>query len=71
MWVQSLGLEASVDERAHGKHFDAFLRPVLERRDSAYGVLEQLAPVAQFSETQARWSLSPPPTGAHEASWLF
>ena len=71
MWVQSLGLEASVDERARGKHFDAFLRPVLERRDSAYGVLEQLAPVAQFSETRAQWSLPPPPTGAHEASWLF
>ena len=70
MWVQELGLHAQVDERARGKHFDAFLAPVLEQRQSAYGLLEQLPPVAQFSVTPAAWTLPPAPIGAHEARWL-
>ena len=70
MWVQDLGLAEQVEERARGKHFDAFLDPVLEQRESAYGPLEQLPPVAQFSETPAHWSIPPAPIGAHEARWL-
>lgn len=70
MWVQGLGLYAQIDERARGKHFDAFLQPVLEQRQSAYGLLEQLPPVAQFSVTPAAWTLPPAPIGAHDARWL-
>ncbi len=70
MWVQSLGLLTEPDARARGKHFAEYLQPVLERRESAYGVLEQLPPVAQFSKTKAYWSLPPSPTGAHQPLWL-
>ncbi|UHL63940.1 CoA transferase [Paralcaligenes sp. KSB-10] len=70
MWVQSLGLENEIDEAARGRHFAEHLNPVLEKRQSAYGVLEQLPPVAHFSHTQAYWSLPPAPIGAHEPAWL-
>lgn len=70
MWVQDHGLESEIDPRVKGKRFTADLNPILETRDSPYGVLEQLAPVAQFSRTQAYWSLPPVPNGAHYPNWL-
>jgi len=68
MWVQGLGLCEPAPEAA-GKRFVECVRPLLERRQSAFGLLEQLPPVAQFSRTPAHWTLPPAPNGAHEAHW--
>ena len=68
MWVQQLGLQ-SRDASLRGKHFAHDLRPVTERRMSVFGELEQLAPVAQFSRTPARWDLPSSPNGAFVARW--
>lgn len=68
MWVQQLGLQER-DTSLRGKHFAHTLRPVTERRMSVFGELEQLAPVAQFSRTPARWDLPPTPNGAFVARW--
>ncbi|GAA5232257.1 hypothetical protein FOZ76_16530 [Verticiella sediminum] len=70
MWVQSLGLRAGFDPAQPRRHFAEGLEPVIETRDSAYGVLQQLPPVAQFSRTRARWALPPAPNGAHAPQWL-
>jgi crotonobetainyl-CoA:carnitine CoA-transferase CaiB-like acyl-CoA transferase len=70
MWVQSLGLENEIDPKVQGRHFSDNLNPLLEKRNSVYGVLEQLPPVAQFSRTKAYWSLPPVPIGADEPVWL-
>ena len=70
MWVQSLGLVDLPDLKIEDRHFARFLDPVLESRDSAYGKLEQLPPVAQFSRTPPRWALPPAPNGAHVAGWM-
>jgi hypothetical protein len=69
MWVQSLGLEAGYDADAPRRHFAEELNPVLETRQSAYGILEQLPPVAQFSRTLGAWPLPPAPNGAHLPAW--
>jgi crotonobetainyl-CoA:carnitine CoA-transferase CaiB-like acyl-CoA transferase len=66
MWVQDLGL---VDRPAHPVD-PATLQPRLVRRDSPFGVLEQLGPVVQFSRTPARWDSPPAPLGAHRAQWM-
>jgi crotonobetainyl-CoA:carnitine CoA-transferase CaiB-like acyl-CoA transferase len=68
MWTQSLGMRkrpAPANAVA-----PATLNPELETRDSPYGKLEQLPPVAQFSCTAARWELPPSPLGACRAEWL-
>ncbi|OZI19833.1 hypothetical protein CAL26_19910 [Bordetella genomosp. 9] len=69
MWVQSLGLEAGHTAREDRRHFAEGLLPLLDTRPSAYGVLQQLPPVAQFSRTRAHWTLPPAPNGAHPAAW--
>lgn len=69
MWVQELGIREAFDPTQPRRHFAEGLTPILEKRDSAYGVLEQLPPVAQFSITRAAWSLPPAPNGVHAASW--
>jgi hypothetical protein len=69
MWVQDLGVDDSFDPGQARRHFAAGLNPVLERRPSAYGPLEQLPPVAQFSRTRSYWTLPPAPNGAHPPSW--
>lgn len=69
MWVQSLGLQER-DASLQGKHFSHSLHPVLERRMSVFGELEQLPPVAQFTRTPARWDLPPSPNGASLPRWL-
>lgn len=69
MWVQDLGL---CEQRQLGTaplQLPA-LSPALESRSTPFGILEQLPPVAQFSRTNACWSLPPAPTGAHESTWL-
>jgi len=68
MWIQGLGLQTR-DASLRGGHFAQTLNPVLERRMSAFGELEQLPPVAQFSRTPARWDLPPSPNGASLARW--
>ena len=68
MWVQSLGL-CEPEAAMRGRKFGDDLHPLLESRESAFGLLEQLPPVAQFSRTNARWTLPPAPTGAHEMRW--
>lgn len=70
MWVQELGLDPGFDPDRPRRHFAETLTPVLETRPSAYGILEQLPPVARFSRTQAAWTLPPAPNGAHAAEWL-
>lgn len=70
MWVQSLGLDNSYVPNAARRHFAEGLNPALETRQSVYGPLEQLPPVAQFSRTRARWDLSPVPNGAHAPTWV-
>jgi crotonobetainyl-CoA:carnitine CoA-transferase CaiB-like acyl-CoA transferase len=70
MWVQELGLDSDFDPDRPRRHFAEELTPVLETRQSAYGPLEQLPPVAQFSRTRAGWTLPPAPNGAHAADWL-
>ncbi|MDO8280679.1 MAG: CoA transferase [Burkholderiaceae bacterium] len=66
MWVQSLG-----EQPVPAQPVDPFaIQPVLESRDSPYGKLEQLPPIARFSRTPARWDLPPVPLGAHVAAWL-
>jgi hypothetical protein len=70
MWVQGLGLEGAYEARDTRRHFAEELAPALESRDSAYGPLEQLPPVAQFSRTRAHWALPPAPNGAHPAAWI-
>lgn len=69
MWVQELGLEPEYDPRAPRRHFADGLAPVLETRQSVYGPLQQLPPVAQFSHTPGHWSLPPAPNGAHAPRW--
>jgi hypothetical protein len=69
MWVQSLGLNDSFDPGAPRRHFAEGLNPALETRQSAYGPLEQLPPVAQFCRTRAHWALPPAPNGAHPPTW--
>lgn len=71
MWVQSLGLIPGfdADPQRPRRHFAEGLTPLMETRQSAYGPLEQLPPVAQFSRTPARWTLPPAPNGAHPAAW--
>ncbi|ARP83021.1 hypothetical protein CAL12_20840 [Bordetella genomosp. 8] len=69
MWVQSLGLETEHRPREERRHFAEGLLPLLETRTSAYGVLQQLPPVAQLSRTRAYWELPPAPNGAHPAAW--
>jgi hypothetical protein len=70
MWVQGLGLENGYEAHETRRHFAEELAPALESRDSAYGPLEQLPPVAQFSRTRAHWALPPAPNGAHPAAWI-
>lgn len=69
MWVQSLGFYNQFDPTKPRRHFAEGLSPVLETRQSAYGPLEQLPPVAQFSRTKACWTLPPAPNGAHPPVW--
>ncbi len=67
MWIQSLGLQ---DIPSKAADFDA-LAPLMDSRDSPFGRLRQLAPVAQFSKTPAYWSSPPSLLGSHPASWSF
>ncbi|GAA5234985.1 CoA transferase [Verticiella sediminum] len=69
MWVQDLGLLPFDAGRGERRHFADGLRPVLQTRESAYGPLRQLPPIAQFSHTPARWDLPPAPNGAHAPAW--
>ncbi|MGO1500705.1 MAG: CoA transferase [Marinobacter sp.] len=69
MWTQDLGL-ITPKEHIKGQHFATNLNPIMEERNSAYGVLKQLPPVAQFSHTSPYWTLPPAPNGAHALAWL-
>ena len=65
MWVQALGLQPLPAE----VQTLASLRPVLCARDSAFGILEQLGPVAGFSRTPAHWALPTAPLGSAAPAW--
>lgn len=67
MWVQSLGLQLP-NEDTQDASITAM--PRYQRRHTAFGELHQLAPVADFSRTVAKWDLPPAPLGAHVAEWL-
>jgi CoA transferase family III len=65
MWVLSLG------RRTPSRPVrPADLRPVLETRESPFGTLRQLPPVARLSQTPPRWDRPPVPLGAHRPVWL-
>lgn len=66
MWVQAFGTVARPDAPID----PADLRPRLERRNSPFGSLDQVPPIAQFSLTPSRWALPPAPLGAHAAEWI-
>ena len=62
MWVQDLGLV----QRRSG----AALPPVATvERETPFGRLRHLPPIARFSLTPARWDLPPCPAGAHLPQW--
>ncbi|HEX2545224.1 MAG TPA: CoA transferase [Ramlibacter sp.] len=65
MWVHSLGERERPSRFMHP--FD--LQPRLESRDSPFGLLEQLPPVAQFSRTRSCWDNPPVPLGASAPAW--
>ena len=65
MWVQDFGKV----NRPATTIDPADLRPKLERRDSPFGLLDQVPPIAQFSLTPSRWELPPSPLGAHTPEW--
>jgi crotonobetainyl-CoA:carnitine CoA-transferase CaiB-like acyl-CoA transferase len=69
MWIQSLGLRSDA-ERAGEIQAPALLNPTLERQESSMGVLHHVPPVAQYSQTPARWDLPPSVLGAHMPVWL-
>jgi crotonobetainyl-CoA:carnitine CoA-transferase CaiB-like acyl-CoA transferase len=69
MWVQSFGL-LPTNQDMQGAQIDPISNPRYQRRNSAFGELHQLAPVAEFSRTVASWDLPPAPLGAHLAEWL-
>src|SRR5690606_36735113 len=69
MWVQSLGLEDDVSLENQGKALSDYLRPILDSRKSVYGIVEQLAPVAQLSQTKPYWSMPAAPLGADHPEW--
>jgi hypothetical protein len=66
MWVRSLGLQTPPTDPVRPDE----LKPRLEIRDSAYGELQQVPPVAEFSHTSAHWDLPPQPLGASPPVWL-
>ena len=66
MWVRSLGLQ---DHPANPIRAED-MRPALETRDSPFGELQQVPPVAGFSDTSAHWALPPQPLGASAPVWL-
>lgn len=65
MWVHGLGERQRPSQAIHP--FD--LQPRLETRDSPFGMLEQMPPVAQFSLTPTRWDQPPVPLGASIPAW--
>lgn len=67
MWVQSLGLQPA-NQGPQDESVTSM--PRYQRRNTAFGELHQLAPVADFSRTAANWDFPPAPLGAHAAEWL-
>lgn len=63
-WIRSLGLQP---RPARSVRLE-MLSPIMEQRQTAYGVLEQMTP-ARLSHTAAHWSLPPAPLGAQAPSW--
>jgi crotonobetainyl-CoA:carnitine CoA-transferase CaiB-like acyl-CoA transferase len=61
MWVQELGEIPATTA--------ALPEPVLVQRETPFGLLTHMAPVAEFSATPAEWVLPPCPPGAHPARW--
>ena len=60
-WVQSLGEILPTD--------DPLPEPALVARDTPFGSLLHMGPVATLSETQPAWTLPPCPPGAYPARW--
>ncbi|MGE0800472.1 MAG: CoA transferase [Lautropia sp.] len=65
MWVQSLGRPTAEPRDIDAKK----LAPRMIQRDSVFGLLEQLAPVASLSRTPAYYTLAPSPLGSAPAAW--
>lgn len=63
MWIQNMGL-IEQSERVTPT------LPHILQMDSPFGKLDYLAPITQFSNTQAFWSGPPEPLGASLPQWL-
>jgi crotonobetainyl-CoA:carnitine CoA-transferase CaiB-like acyl-CoA transferase len=65
-WVDSLG-------RVSGRHATdqtlADVEDLLAERDSPFGLVRHVVPVARLSETPASWARASVPLGTHEAVW--
>jgi len=66
MWFQQHG---RVEPGAAGGPDAARLEPFMTSSDTPHGRVRHLGPVAQLSETPARWDQPTVPLGAHPAAW--
>lgn len=67
MWVQSLGYLNTAGFNLGP--ISSLAPPFLTSTDSAFGTIEHMEPITQFSETKAYWDKGPAPLGAHKAEW--
>ncbi len=65
-WVDTLG---RVSGRAVTDQTPADVADLFAERDSAFGRLRHVVPVARLSETPASWARPPVPLGTHAAAW--
>lgn len=69
MWVLGCGV---VSETEEFRDLPAYVPKPGEilRAETAFGELDHVAPIAQFSETPARWALPPQPAGSSQPRWV-
>lgn len=67
MWVQEMGL-FPLEVYQHLPQRDLEL-PKMQTTQTAWGELEHMAPITQYSETPAFWSLPPTPLGSAKPGW--
>jgi hypothetical protein len=66
MWVQELGPVASIPSDLPLTDPGPAKTVTMQ---SPWGELELVAPVVQYSETEAYWELPPAPFGSHKPEW--
>ena len=66
-WLRDLGLTSAMPNRSIRQKD---VNSNLVERETHWGVLGHLPPVAHMSETHPRWVLPPAPLGAHPPMWI-